>query len=249
MPDYMKYQKSISQELLAIKDRVRYFIDNAHWGEDGRYKEIILMNFLKKVLPTNVSVGTGFVKCNQGLTSQIDIIIYRGDYPTLFSEGDFVIVLPESVIGIIEVKSKLNSDKIRETVEKSDNNGRIINFPIFNGIFCYDSDFCFSTDRILADSIHNSLIEFNSKLNHISFNKDVFVKYWDGGNPEVRDGVRCYSFYNIKDLSYGYFISNLLQYIYGGIDIFHFNDELQNFLYPIREGKEAFRMENLEVRF
>lgn len=38
MPDYQAYQKSISEELISIKDRVRYFIDNHHWAEDGRYK-------------------------------------------------------------------------------------------------------------------------------------------------------------------------------------------------------------------
>lgn len=37
MPNYTKYQKSISDELIATKDRVRNFIDAAHWAEDGRY--------------------------------------------------------------------------------------------------------------------------------------------------------------------------------------------------------------------
>lgn len=41
MPDYVAYRKSISNELIDIKDRVRDFIDDVHWGEDGRYKEII----------------------------------------------------------------------------------------------------------------------------------------------------------------------------------------------------------------
>lgn len=103
-----RYQQSIATEFAALKNRVRFFIENNHWGEDGRYKEIILMNFLRRVLPENVAVGTGFVK-NQGnqITDQIDIIIYRRNDPRLFSEGDFVILMPDSVLGIIEVKSKV----------------------------------------------------------------------------------------------------------------------------------------------
>ena len=75
MPDYLKYQKSISDELISIKDRVRNFIDNHHWGEDGRYKEIILSHVLRHHLPKGVSVGTGFVVNNTEITKQIDIIV------------------------------------------------------------------------------------------------------------------------------------------------------------------------------
>lgn len=48
MPNYVEYQKSISNELLSIKDRVRNFIDDHHWGEDGRYKEIILSHIVRQ---------------------------------------------------------------------------------------------------------------------------------------------------------------------------------------------------------
>ena len=51
MPNYLEYQKSISKELLSIKGRLRNFIDDHHWPEDGRYKEIILTDILRKHLP------------------------------------------------------------------------------------------------------------------------------------------------------------------------------------------------------
>ena len=34
MSDYNSYQKSISFELISIKDRVRDFIGRRHWGEE-----------------------------------------------------------------------------------------------------------------------------------------------------------------------------------------------------------------------
>lgn len=90
--DNIRYQQSIAAEFIAIKDRVRYFIQDNHWGEDGRYKELILINYLRKILPENVAVGTGFVRNSYNeLTDQIDIIIYKKNDPKLFSEGDFVI--------------------------------------------------------------------------------------------------------------------------------------------------------------
>lgn len=51
MPNYLEYQKSISNEFKAYENRVRNLIDDANWGEEGRYKEIILINYLKRILP------------------------------------------------------------------------------------------------------------------------------------------------------------------------------------------------------
>ena len=76
MPNYKSYQKSISDELIAAKNRVRNFIDKAHWAEDGRYKEIVLKELLAEKLPSSVLLGTGFVM-GERLSTQIDIIVYR----------------------------------------------------------------------------------------------------------------------------------------------------------------------------
>ena len=99
MPNYLEYQKSISKELLSIKDRVRDFIDDHHWGEDGRYKEIILSNVLKQHIPKGVSIGTGFVRNGERITKQIDIIVYRDDCPLMFRQSDFIIAPAECVLG------------------------------------------------------------------------------------------------------------------------------------------------------
>lgn len=41
MANYVDYIKSISDEIKAIQGRVRHFVK--HYGEDGRYKETILI--------------------------------------------------------------------------------------------------------------------------------------------------------------------------------------------------------------
>lgn len=77
MNDYLEYQRSVALEFQAYKNRVRNMIGNHHWGEDGRYKEILLMNYLRRILPNTVSVGTGFVRVDDKLTNQIDIIVLQ----------------------------------------------------------------------------------------------------------------------------------------------------------------------------
>jgi len=58
-----EFQKSINEELTLVKDRVKNLIDieTNHHGEDGAYREAILRNVIKRFLPNNISIGTGFV--------------------------------------------------------------------------------------------------------------------------------------------------------------------------------------------
>lgn len=249
MPDYLEYRKSISNELISIKDRVRNFIDNNHWGEDGRYKEIILSDILKRHLPQNVSVATGFVMGDGNqISSQIDIIIYKNNYPVLFKIDDFVVVPKESVLGIIEVKTKLVRSNIKSAIEKSYGNGQLIGKQnIFNGIFGYETEFEFNVSRPLLGGIETTLRQNHGFLNNICFGKDHFMRYWNTGNPRDKDNIKCYSFYKIKDLSFGYFISNLIEDIYLQLDQ-EINDTFKSYLYPIEESKEAHRLVNFEIK-
>ncbi len=41
MPNIERYQQSIAAEFETQKNRVRFFIYDSHWGDDGRYKEIL----------------------------------------------------------------------------------------------------------------------------------------------------------------------------------------------------------------
>ncbi|MGB7604124.1 MAG: DUF6602 domain-containing protein [Lutisporaceae bacterium] len=271
MPSILQYQQSIASEFMALKDRVRFFIEDAHWGEDGRYKELILSDYIKGIVPNGVAVGTGFVRNAEGeLTSQLDIVIYKENYPTLFQKGDFVVLMPESVIGIIEVKSKTTHNSLAlhnrntdygSTIQKCDRNGRIIgNRDIFNGIFGYETDI----------SIRNNNTEFRRQLqvnegylNHLCLDSNVFCRYWLDGNPldRHRDPRPCYSFYDLSwsnifnvnqtergGLAFGYFISNLLEYVYREIMPQALNPQYFEFLYPLEGTKERYRFPNCDIK-
>ena len=55
MANYVDYMESISDEIKALQGRVRHFV--RHYGEDGRYKETILIDLLRQKLPKSVSVA------------------------------------------------------------------------------------------------------------------------------------------------------------------------------------------------
>lgn len=266
MNGVMRYHQSIAYEFSSIKDRVRFFINDRHWGEDGRYKEIILMNYLRRILPGNVSVGTGFVQNKIGeITSQIDIIVYKSSAPRLFSEGDFVILMPESVLGIIEVKSKSthsifsNTNSGLSVIQKAEENGRVIgNTNIFNGIFAYDNSIKFNTG-FASSNLANQLRNARGYLNHISFGSNNFLRYWSDGNP-LGNGRKCYSAYRlsysnvtgIRDdekpgFAFGYFISNLLEVVYSQIAPEVLSRQYYEFLYPLKGTKESYKVEVCEV--
>lgn len=241
MPNYMDYQQSISNELISIKDRVRNFIDDRHWGEDGRYKEIILSEMLKRHLPKNVSVGTGFVVNQDNITTQIDIIVYDNKYPFMFEQGDFVIVPSESVLGIVEVKSSLDVAKSKTAVEKATENGRIIGKHIFNGIFAFDSNINFEN---FNNDLEKLIKDSEGILNHVCFGKNYFLKLWMVGIQ--KDNVeQHYSVYKLDDLAFGYFISNLVEDTYIQMSESSLSNTLQKMFYPIVETKEARKLFDL----
>lgn len=243
MPNHINYRKSISEELISTKDRVRNFIDNRHWGEDGRYKEIILSEKIKELLPEAVSVGTGFVMCEENkTTTQIDIIVYRKNLPFLFKKESFVIVPKESVLGIIEVKTKLYSSNISETISKAHANGQLIGSHIFNGIFSYEDGFDFS--ETLNNNLSSNLCNNTGFINNIAFGKNYFMKFWQPGNNNEH---AHYSFYRIEDLAFGYFISNLIEDVHIQLNAVQIPASITQSLYPIENGKEVHRLNNYEI--
>lgn len=243
-----EFHISTAKELLAIKDRVRSLIN--HWGEDGRYKEAILKTMIQRFLPEKYKIGTGFVikqtpnRGEHNSSKQIDLLIYDTSYPILFKESDFVILTPDSVMGIIEVKANLQNQNLNNVLEKANKNGEFIyqgksntNSPFFNGIFSFDG-----YQNLAPDSIKTTLQRVNTHfetkvnyhqfiVNHISFNKHWFYKYW---TQEFGSGEETNYIYKINDLSFSFFISNLMDYV-GGSSVI----QNSNLWYPVDKSIEV----------
>jgi hypothetical protein len=228
------FYKSIADELNTVKNRVRNLIGNRHWGKEGEYKEAILRNVIRRFLPKNYSIGTGFVLAHYGevsyVTSQIDIIIYDNTHPILFQEGDFVILTPQCVHAIIEVKTSLRSSSFKVTAQKIIDNARLIRqnqgkmievnslgIPeekqqnLFIGLFSYGAS---DKADIFYEILKNLCIEEKSKggepsfercfINDIVLSEDIIINFKQYSAKENR-----LTLYRMKKLSYSNFIINL----------------------------------------
>jgi hypothetical protein len=217
----IEYHKTTTKELLALTNKVRNLI--SHWGEDGRYKEAVLKNIIQRFLPAKYTIGTGFVikqTDNRGehLSSrQIDLLIYDDASPVLFKEGDFVIMTPDSVRAIIEVKANIQNQGLTQIIRQANENGQFIftgkqdkKQLFFNGVFGYEgyeNQFSLETFRQNFTTANETFTGENDykkfKVNHVALNKDWFLKYWPLDQHP-------HSLYNIQDLSFSFFISNLI---------------------------------------
>lgn len=245
--DAIEFQKSITEELNVVKNRVRNLIGSRHWGEERRYKEAILKNILRKFLPRNISVGTGFIvntNNQNNISKQIDIIIYDNTHPVLFSEGDFIITTMKNVKGIVEVKSSIGSgnNTFQSVVQHFDEALQPIqntfgNRKLFLGVFSFQFN-----GNIFSNQIEDTLRQSAKKVNHISLGKDYFIRKWKSQDANRLDPpvTNCnndfYNIYEITDLSFSYFIANLIDIVCGGL-----NDRYW-FSFPIRGTKEIHRI-------
>lgn len=117
------------QALIPAKNRA----GAGHPGEDGRYVEYLIKEYLKRYLPRNLEVLTGFilrpaVKCGDNdrsrkadeheASGQLDILVAdTANYPVYQRFGDSVILPPEGVAGIISVKKHLRPKDISHECE------------------------------------------------------------------------------------------------------------------------------------
>ncbi|MDE8735107.1 hypothetical protein P0G10_18585 [Eubacteriales bacterium DFI.9.88] len=111
-------------------------------------------------------------------------------------------------------------------------------------------------------ALRKLLYETEGYLNNICFGENIFCRYWKDGNPMDRfnDARPCYSFYDLSGdrvrgdgknqpgFAFGYFISNLLETIYRRIGYRPLTNQYYEFLYPITNGKETYRLEECDIK-
>ncbi|MEM9546435.1 MAG: DUF6602 domain-containing protein [Bacteroidota bacterium] len=137
--NHRKYVTRIADELKSLSERIEYIIK--HSQTKGNYREYLLRQVLNKYIPEKYSVKTGFI---EGHSKQCDIIIYDNlNYSALFKEGDLVVVPEEAVRAVIEVKTTLTSDSLKEAIDSIDSvsKGNYHPAPFFKGIFAFETDF------------------------------------------------------------------------------------------------------------
>lgn len=135
--DLTGFAALLGESFASRIDLLAQVIQDAHYPSLGSYKERLLSETIRNYLPRSVEVGTGFVlfphedasppggKANHDplnrsaftVSRQCDILVFdSATYPPVFRDGDFVVLRPESVKAVIEVKGSLNVAETRSLV-------------------------------------------------------------------------------------------------------------------------------------
>lgn len=133
--DLTGYASLLGESLASRVGMLDRLLQNAHFPSLGQYKERLLAETIRGFLPRSVDVGTGFVifphadldppggpelhdPFNQSayaMSRQCDILVYDSNlFPPVFKDGDFVVVRPESVRAVIEVKGSISNKEVKE---------------------------------------------------------------------------------------------------------------------------------------
>lgn len=134
-----------------------------HSPSEGDYCESLLKEFLRRTLPRHVSIDSGFIrrvsntdwsKSSSSLppdapiaTPQLDIIVHDStDFAPLFRSEDLVVVLPEAVRAVIEVKKRMNWSRLDEAVKTIGRTRQLLrrwrheSYKVFTCIFAFSLD-------------------------------------------------------------------------------------------------------------
>ena len=219
--DNHAYFRSITKEINALQNKVRNFIPR-HWLTDGQWKESVLRSVLRRHLPKNVGIGSGFIVSATKTSSQIDILLYDTTKPVLFQDNEFVIVTPDCVRGIIEVKTMAEKGKLREIFDKIAENIQIIptghTDKKFFGVFFYEAGGQLQdlqNDPQKAVSLLQEVQRASRGIGRrtiscISIADSFFVRYWVEA-PDSNRLIERWHAYNLKGKAPAYFIHNVVE--------------------------------------
>jgi hypothetical protein len=206
-----QYFLSLSQELRGLQNRVRNFIEDAHWQTDGEWKESVLRSFLRRNLPKTVEIGRGFMVSSRGCSSQIDVLIYDAAKPVLFHDGDLVFITPDALCGMIEVKSSLNKALLAEAVKKVAKNIPLITTGRAHrlvAIFAYESSV--ATDDALEILCSTAGGNADQVIDLVCLGDSHIIHWWYDKSGKI---LKKWFSYKPQKIASGYFLHDIIQFI------------------------------------
>jgi hypothetical protein len=219
------YYNGFAEELNGKFQRLKHLTQ--HNTASGNYHEEILKVVLRNFLTSRYSVKTGFIyKEGKEVSRQLDIIIVDESSPAayIFQEGDFVVVMPEAVVAVIEVKTTLDSTQYGMAVENIKSAKKLFEHPTNHPgiIFGYQSS-PRGIRKMNNDKLHTRFT--SSAAGEVSNDNEKFapdVSIWlndnfssmifDWGTKTIGSGSYQHSFINPKGET-GWQLSILLSII------------------------------------
>lgn len=221
--DNIKYHVQVKKEIETVKERLKSLI--THNLSRGLVHEYAIRKIFEEKLPENYGISRGFIITDDWESTEIDILIYDKSFPLLFKSFDLVVVTPDAVRAIIEVKTTLDAIELRESVRKladileeiqkyrngvfSTVNDQYRFSEVFSGVLGIEGD---EIKKATLENIMNDEVRHNRDrvVNHISVTENIFIKYFDISDQ----GDQSWHIYKFGDpVSHGYFLSNCLFYL------------------------------------
>jgi hypothetical protein len=207
------YLKSLGDEMLSLKDRVRHIIDDHHWQTDGEWKESVVRQMLRRSLAPSAIVSRGFVVSANEVSSQIDIIVHRAESPVIYRDGELVFLTPDAVLALIEVKSKVSKGDFVAAAAKLATNIALVrkspNFRALSGLIAFDVNGAVSRDWIAEAT--SCMPDSNSALTIASLGNDHFFRFWELTPESPHHTYSSWHGYALPYRSFGYFLHNVIE--------------------------------------
>ncbi|MFC1980327.1 DUF6602 domain-containing protein, partial [Chloroflexota bacterium] len=162
-----EYYRKIQDKLLIQMGIIDNLLKKQHTRIPSDYYEAIVRDIVRENVPKSFSVSRGIVLNKDGdYSEECDLILYdSAGYDTWFQSGEIVVVSPEAVRVVIEIKRTLNSRKVNEAI----NPLSLIN-GLRGGIFKFIVGFNITKQYVYSDlrelciqsRVVNRMFAFNS---------------------------------------------------------------------------------------
>ncbi|WP_189040111.1 DUF6602 domain-containing protein [Streptomyces daqingensis] len=112
-----KILSSVAQQMRADFEQSRNF---RHSGEAGTSREVLVQEFLSGYLPAHVEAvhNAEVISANGDISPQCDIVLIDRGTPPFTTLNGYRIIPNECVYGMIEVKTKLDGNQLRDACKK-----------------------------------------------------------------------------------------------------------------------------------
>jgi len=112
-----QYYRKIQEKVLVQRDIINSLIKDQR--VIGDYYEAIIRDVIRENVAEAFAVGRGVVLSKEGKTSrECDIIVYNiAEYGPLFKSGEIVVISPEAVRCVVEVKGTIIKNSLSDAVK------------------------------------------------------------------------------------------------------------------------------------
>jgi hypothetical protein len=111
-----QYYKNVQKKILVQKDIIRSLLKDPK--VIGDYYEAIIMDAVRESISDYFSARRGVILAESGQASrECDIIVYSAaEYGPMFLSGDIIVVNPEAVRCVIQVKGTINIENLNDAI-------------------------------------------------------------------------------------------------------------------------------------